>query len=65
MRRSACLLAALLPIGSYVPVWAQNKTTESPKKLPDGVYAVLRETLKEKDVLPLKDGEVLVVHHHR
>jgi hypothetical protein len=31
----------------------------------DGVYAVLRESLLEKDVLPLKDGEVLVVHHHR
>jgi preprotein translocase subunit SecD len=35
------------------------------KKLPDGVYAVLREGLKEKDVLPLKDGEALAVHRHR
>jgi preprotein translocase subunit SecD len=31
----------------------------------DGLYAVLRDSLQEKDVLPLKDGEVLVVHHHR
>jgi preprotein translocase subunit SecD len=29
------------------------------------VYAVLREGPKEKDVLPLKDGEVLVVDRHR
>src|SRR5262249_18961845 len=30
----------------------------------DGLYAVLRDSLQEKDVLPLKDGEALVVHHH-
>jgi preprotein translocase subunit SecD len=65
MRRSACVLAVLLFIGGYVPVWGQEKAPESPKKLPDGLYAVLRDSLKEKDVLPLKDGEALVVNHHR
>ena len=35
------------------------------RKLPDGVYAVLREGAKEKDVQPLKDGEVLAVHRSR
>jgi hypothetical protein len=65
MRRSVCLLAALLFTGSNAPAWAQDKTPVSPKKLPDGVYAVLRDSLEEKDVLPLKDGEVLVVHRHR
>jgi preprotein translocase subunit SecD len=65
MCRSACLLPALLVIGSYAPASAQDKKQESPKKLPDGVYAVLRESLKEKDVLPLQDGEVLVIHRHR
>jgi preprotein translocase subunit SecD len=65
MRRSTRLLAALLLIGSYAIGWAQDKTPQSPKKLPDGVYAVLRESLKEKDVLPLKDGESLIVHRHR
>jgi preprotein translocase subunit SecD len=65
MRRSACLLAALLVIGSYARTWGQDKKQESPKKLPDGVYAVLRESLKETDVLPLKGGEVMVVHRHR
>lgn len=65
MRHSACLLAALLFIGSCAPAWGHDKVPESPKKFPDGVYAVLRDSLKEKDVLPLKDGEALVVHHHR
>src|SRR5437879_7161098 len=65
MRLSACVLAALFFIGGYAPAWPQDKTPESPKRLPDGVYAVLRESLKEKDVLPLKEGEVLAVHHSR
>jgi preprotein translocase subunit SecD len=65
MRLSACLLAALLVIGWYARSSAQDKKQESPKKLPDGVYAVLRESLKETDVLPLKAGEALVVDHHR
>jgi preprotein translocase subunit SecD len=65
MRGSACLVAALLFIGSYAPAWAKDKTPEPSKKRPDGVYAVLREGGKEKDVLPLKDGEVLVVDRHR
>jgi preprotein translocase subunit SecD len=65
MRRAACLFSALLFLGSCVPAWAQDKTPASAKKLPAGVYAVLRESLKENDVLPLKDGEVLVVNHHR
>jgi preprotein translocase subunit SecD len=65
MRRSACVLAALFFVGSYAPAWPQDKTPEPPKKVPDGIYAVLRENLKEKDVLPLKEGEVLLVHHFR
>ena len=65
MRWSAWLLAALVFMGSYAPAWPQDKTSPSTKKVPDGVYAVLRESLTEKDVLPLKGGEVLVVHHAR
>lgn len=34
-------------------------------KLPDGVYAVRRDGLTVKEVLPLKSGEALVVHRHR
>src|SRR5438105_2101668 len=34
-------------------------------KVSDGVYAVQRDALAEKEVLPLKDGEVLLVHRHR
>ncbi|MBM3994195.1 MAG: hypothetical protein FJ303_08590 [Planctomycetes bacterium] len=37
----------------------------SAKKPTSGVFAVLRESVKEKDVLPLKDGEALLVHRHR
>lgn len=65
MRRCAGLVAALLVIGSHALASAQDKKQDSPNKLPDGVYAVLRESLKENDVLPLKDDEVLVVHRHR
>jgi len=36
-----------------------------PQKLPDGVYAVRRDGSRKADVLPLKEGEALVVNHHR
>jgi preprotein translocase subunit SecD len=65
MHRSICLLATVLIAGSPVAGWPQEKKPDSSKKPPDGVYAVQRESLKEKDVLPLKDGEVLLVHRHR
>jgi preprotein translocase subunit SecD len=62
MRHIVCFLAAWYFIGSYALAGPQDKTPQPPKKVPNGVYAVLRESLKEKDVLPLKDGEALVVH---
>jgi preprotein translocase subunit SecD len=65
MRRSACLLAALLIPGSYALTFAGHKTPPSPRTVPDGVYAVLRDSPQKSDVLPLKDGEALVVNRHR
>ena len=65
MRRAACLLAALLVVISHPPGWAGDQAPPSARKLPDGVYAVRREGLDEKDVWPLKGGEVLAVHRHR
>ena len=65
MRRAVGFLAAWFFIGSYALAWAQDKTPQPPKKVPDGVYAVLRESLQEKEVLPLKEGEVLLVHDAR
>ena len=65
MSRCAPFLGILLQLGSIVAVWSQDKAPASAKKLPDGIYAVQRDSPKEKDVLPLKDGEVLVVDHHR
>ncbi len=63
MSRSICLLATMLFLGGHAATWSQDKVPR--KKVPDGVYAVQRDGLKEKDLLPLKDGEVLVVNHHR
>jgi preprotein translocase subunit SecD len=39
--------------------------TPPQKKLPDGIYAVVRDSDGEKGVLPLKDGEVLAVDRYR
>jgi preprotein translocase subunit SecD len=65
MSRCAPLLGILLLLGSTAAVCSQDKSPASAKKLPDGIYAVQRDSPKEKDVLPLKDGEVLAVDHHR
>src|SRR5262245_60004898 len=65
MRNLACIVTALILAGSYSSASTQDKTPALPKKLPAGIYAVLRESRKEKYVLPLKDGEVLVVNRHR
>jgi preprotein translocase subunit SecD len=65
MKRSACLFAIVVFLGSQATGPAQDKSPGGVKKIPDGVYAVRRDGLKEKDVLPLKDGEVLIVHRHR
>jgi hypothetical protein len=65
MGRFACLPAALLLIGSYAPARAPHKEQEPSRRPPDGVYAVLRASLKEQDVRPLKGGEGVVVHRHR
>jgi len=68
MSRSARPLGALALLGilgSQAAVWPQDNTPASRKALPDGVYAVRRDSPKEKEVLPLKDREALAVHNHR
>ena len=60
MRRWLCLIAAWLFVAGVAS--AQDQAA---RKLPDGVYAVLREGAMEKDVLPLKKGEALAVQRHR
>jgi hypothetical protein len=35
------------------------------KKLPNGLYGVLRDGPEEKAVLPIKDGETVALHNHR
>ena len=65
MQRPATFFFALLLVGNAASLSAQEKKPEPAKKLPNGVYAVLRDGPKEKDVLPLKDGEALAVNRHR
>jgi len=65
MPRPAGRLAALMVIGLCVPACGRDQTPESSKTVPDGVYAVLRDSLNETDLLPLKDGEALVADRHR
>ena len=50
----------LLILAWTLPAWTQPEKA----KVADGVYLVLRDSLKEADVLPLKDGEKLIVHRH-
>jgi preprotein translocase subunit SecD len=64
MRRCTCLLATMFFIG-LSSGWSQDAKPATPQKLADGVYAVRRDSLQEKEVLPLKESEVLVVHRHR
>jgi len=65
MKRSASLVAAVLFLGTQAVATSKDKAPPADGKLPDGVYAVQREGAKEKEVLPLKEGEALAVHRHR
>jgi preprotein translocase subunit SecD len=64
MVRFACLLAPVVLLGSQAFAWPQDKAPAA-KKLSDGVYAVKRDSVDKKDVLPLGAGESLVVDRHR
>jgi hypothetical protein len=55
MTRLACVLVAAVAPAAAPPA----------PGLPDGVYAVRRDGLAKKEVLPLQAGEALVVHRHR
>ena len=61
------LLPALLFVGCQVHKdESQDRTTMTRQaKLPNGVYAVRRDSVREQDVLPLLDSEALVVNWHR
>jgi hypothetical protein len=51
--------------GKVTTLATHDKMQEPPKKVPDGVYAVRRESIKKEDVLPLKEGEVLILNRRR
>jgi preprotein translocase subunit SecD len=62
---STCVFVVAICFDTLGPVFSDDKVPEVKKKAPDGVYAVLRESANEKDLLPVKEGETLVMHRHR
>ena len=65
MVRFGMFFVATAVLGSQVGMWTQENAPGLRKKLADGVYAVQRDSLRENDVLPLKNNEVLAIHQHR
>jgi preprotein translocase subunit SecD len=64
MDRRTYLLTTAFLLGAPGAAWPQDKGP-APPKVPNGIYAVRRDSLEEKEVLPIKDGEVLLVNRHR
>jgi preprotein translocase subunit SecD len=64
MSRLLYLLSIVVVLGSQAGLCSQDKVP-APPPVPDGVYAVWRDSEREKDVLPLKNGETLVVNRYR
>lgn len=60
MRLMQSICASLVLLSSVNAIWGEE--TKADKKPASGVYAVLRESRKEKDVLPLAEGEMVVVN---
>lgn len=65
MMRNVFLFTTVLFLTSSAVTSSQDKKPPPDMKVPDGVFAVLRSSAKKADVLPLKDGEALVMHNHR
>jgi preprotein translocase subunit SecD len=65
MSRAAPLLALAVLLGTHAVARPQGREPPPRKPLPDGIYAVERDGPKEKEVLPLRDGEVLLTDRHR
>jgi preprotein translocase subunit SecD len=65
MRRSVVVLGTIILLTSHIAAWSQDKPPPARPEVRDGAYAVVRHSLQEKDVLPLADGEVLLVDRHR
>jgi preprotein translocase subunit SecD len=65
MNRRTYLLTAATLLGLQSMAWTRDQAPTSKTKLPDGVYAVQRDSNEEKGVLPLAAGEALLVNRHR
>jgi preprotein translocase subunit SecD len=65
MNRRTYLFTAAILLGSQALAWTADDAPAVKSKIPDGVYAVERDGASEKEVLPLKEGEVLAVNRHR
>ena len=65
MTRTVSILMLVALATCNLALRSQDKPRAAAKKIPDGVYRVLRDGPSEKDVLPLKEGEAIVVDHRR
>jgi hypothetical protein len=63
MSRSRRLFAIVLSLAGAAAGWAAD-AKPAPRPA-DGVYLVRRQGPGSKELLPLKEGEVLLVDHHR
>jgi preprotein translocase subunit SecD len=62
---TSCLAVGLILLGGAVGRAPEGQGARPPAKLADGVYAVQRDSLKEKDLLPVQEDEVLLTDRHR
>jgi hypothetical protein len=65
MSRIVFVSALLLFQPLYLQAVSQDQPVALGQKIPDGVYRVLREGASDKDVLPLRSGEAVVLDHAR
>src|SRR5215471_828143 len=65
MFRSICIFLFLSLSSFDRAVWAQDPGPATARKVPDGVYRVLRNGASEKDVAPLHEAEAIVIDRHR
>jgi preprotein translocase subunit SecD len=65
MNRRTCLLTAAALLGIQSTAWTRDRPPTAKSKPDDGVYAVERDGETEKSVLPLKEGEIMLVNRHR
>lgn len=62
---TSTLLAGALVLGSEAMAMPSESQPVPGTKLADGIYPVSRQAAHDKDVLPMKEDEAIVVNSHR